>query len=461
MLNIPRILIAGTHSGAGKTSVALGLVRALTRRGLKVQPFKVGPDFLDPTYLALAASRECHNLDGWMMGEGYVQSLFTSACARADIAVIEGVMGMYDGIAPGSLEGSSAQVAQLTQSPVILVADAGGMAGSIAALVRGYAGFGSGASVAGVIANKIGSADHAALLKSALEIAATPPLLGGIVRGALPGLKRRHLGLVSATGKDGETLDMLADAVEKALDMEAILALARRAPALEAPSGSSSEVGKTRARLGVAWDGAFHFYYPDNLAALERCGLELVRFSPIADTRLPEGLDGLYFGGGYPEEFAGEISENRTMLEDTRRFIASGAPVYAECGGLIYLSQGVEDREGKRWPMVGRLSSWTRMLGRFRALGYVEARLTQRSLFGEAGARMRGHRFHYSELIGDPAAAPEWSAAYELTRPRTGEKSAEGYQSGGTLASYAHIHFASAPGRAENFTQRILEARAI
>ena len=457
MLNIPRILIAGTHSGAGKTSISLGLARALARKGMKVAPFKVGPDFLDPTYLSLVAGRVCHNLDGWMMGEDYVRGHFARSCAGADIAIIEGVMGMYDSMAPGSLEGSSAQVALLTQAPVLLVLDAGGMAGSIAAMVKGYAGFGP-AAVAGVIANKVGSSDHAALLKAALVSAGLPPLIGGVVRGAFPELKRRHLGLVSATGKDMETLDKLADAVEAAVDMEAVLTLARQAPAMMEPSaGTAVELKKTK--LGVAWDGAFHFYYPDNLAALERVGVELVRFSPMTDRRLPEGLDGIYFGGGYPEEFAGEISENRGMLDDVRGFMDSGRPVYAECGGLIYLSQGVEDREGKRWPMVGRLSSWTRMLPRFRALGYVEARLTRASLFGGEGARLRGHRFHYSVLVGDPSSAPGWSAAYELTRPRTGEKAAEGYQSGATLASYAHIHFASAPGAAETFANRLSEAR--
>ncbi|MDH5638429.1 MAG: cobyrinate a,c-diamide synthase [Nitrospinota bacterium] len=461
MLNIPRIVIAGTQSGVGKTSFSLGLIRALVRKGIKVAPFKVGPDFLDPTYLRLAAGRQCHNLDGWMMGRDYVGTLFSQAAAGADVAVVEGVMGMFDGMAPGSLEGSTAQVAATLQAPVILVVDAGGMAGSLAAMALGYARFHNDVKVAGVIANKVGSLSHATLLKAALEIPGAPPLLGGIVRGSFPELKSRHLGLVTATQREDveEKLDMLADTVEKAVDLEAVMSMARQtSPMAEKISAEKAPI-PFRARLGVAWDSAFHFYYPDNLKALEDAGLELVRFSPLSDRRLPERLDAIYYGGGYPEQYAGELAENKTMLEAARSFLASGRPVYAECGGLIYLSRGVEDGDGKKWPLVGKLAAWTRMLGRFRALGYVEARLTRQSLFGAEGDRLRGHRFHYSELTEDPAAKPEWSQAYELVRPRNGEKSQEGYQHGRTLASYAHIHFASAPGAAAKFAEQIMEVK--
>jgi len=467
MLNIPRIVIAGTQSGVGKTSFSLGLIRALVRKGLNVAPFKVGPDFLDPTYLRLAAKRQCHNLDGWMMGQDYVESLFIQAATGAQVAVVEGVMGMFDGMSPGSLEGSTAQVAAILKAPVILVVDAGGMAGSLAAMAQGYARFHNDVKVAGVIANKVGSASHANLLKAALEAPGAPPLLGGIVRGSFPELKSRHLGLVTASQREDveEKLEMLADTVEKAVDLEAVMTMARQAPLMAEPTYSepiSAENTSIQvcARLGVAWDEAFHFYYPDNLKALEKAGLELVRFSPISDIKLPEGLDAIYYGGGYPEQHAGELAGNETMLEEAKNFCASGRPVYAECGGLIYLSRGVEDGDGKRWPLVGKLAAWTRMLGRFRALGYVEARLTSQSLFGAEGDRLRGHRFHYSELMEDPAAEPEWSQVYELVRPRNGEKSPEGYQHGHTLASYAHIHFASAAGAADKFAERIMEVKA-
>ncbi|MDH5755532.1 MAG: cobyrinate a,c-diamide synthase, partial [Nitrospinota bacterium] len=348
MLKIPRIVIAGTQSGVGKTSFSLGLIRALTRKGLRVAPFKVGPDFLDPTYLRLAARRQCHNLDGWMMGQDYVTSLFSQAAAGADVAVVEGVMGMFDGMAPNSLEGSTAQMASILKAPVILVVDAGGMAGSLAAMAMGYAGFHSEVKVAGVIANKVGSPGHATLLKAALETPGAPPLLGGIVRGSFPELKSRHLGLVTATqrGDVEEKLDMLADGVEKEVDLESVMAMARQAPPMAGAVSEEKQPVPYRARLGVAWDSAFHFYYPDNLKALEDAGLELVRFSPISDRKLPEGLDAIYYGGGYPEQHAEELAGNETMLQDVRSFFASGRPVYAECGGLIYLSRGVEDGEG-------------------------------------------------------------------------------------------------------------------
>lgn len=372
-------------------------------------------------------------------------------------------MGMYDSMTPGSLEGSSAQMALLLQAPVALVVDAGGMAGSLAAMAQGYDRYGGGNNVSGVIANRVGSADHAELLKNALRLGSAPPLVGAVGKGALPPLARRHLGLVTAEDQAAtrQILEQMADAVEAAVDLEALMALAKNAPPLPAPSAGAEAPAKPLARLGLASDSAFHFYYPDNLAALEAAGLAIERFSPISDKRLPKGLDAIYFGGGYPEEFAGELSENLSMLEDVREFISSGRPVYAECGGLIYLSRGVEDRQGRRYPLVGKLASWTRMLDRFRALGYVEATLTRPSLFGETGATLRGHRFHYSELLEDPAAAPDWAPAYRLVRARTGQQADEGYQCGRALASYAHIHFASAPGAAEKFAERILEVKAL
>ena len=464
MLNIPRILIAGTQSGVGKTSVSLGLARALTSKGFKVQTYKVGPDFLDPTYLKLASGRECHNLDGWMMGPEYVLSLFGRTCQNADIAIIEGVMGMYDGIAPGSVEGSSAQIASILKAPVLLVADAGGIAGSFAAMVSGYARFREDVTLAGVIANKTGSANHNQILAMALSHAGLPPLVAGIMKNSLPPLNRRRLGLVTASEEKGmiSTLDNLASYIEKAMDLEGIMKAARSAPDLPEASFPQERGGKPKkARLGAPYDKAFHFYYPDNMKNLEDAGLELVSFSPVSDKALPEGLDGLYLGGGYPEEFAEELSSNETMLEDVRRFCDSGKPVYAECGGLIYLSQGMEDVNGTKRPLAGVLPVWTRMLERFKRLGYVEARLAIPSLFGDMGHRLRGHRFHYSELTEEPESYPEWRLAYELERPGNKEKSREGYQNGSILASYAHIHFASTPGSAEKFAGKIMEFKEL
>ncbi|MHB8875580.1 MAG: cobyrinate a,c-diamide synthase [Myxococcaceae bacterium] len=449
----PRLVVAGTHSGAGKTSVALALTSALRRRGLVVQPFKVGPDYLDPTYLTVAAGRPCYNLDGWMAGREYVCGLFERASAGADVAIVEGAMGLFDGADPAGSEGSTAEIARWLQAPVVLVVDAHGAAGSLAATVEGFSRFDPDVKVEGVIANRIGGDGHRAWLAQALEARGLPALLGAVPRGAFPALPCRHLGLLSATRGNltSETLGALADALERAADLARLIDLAGRAPPLESEAGLAPVAPRQGARLGVAFDEAFHFYYPDNLEALERCGAELVRFSPLEGGQLPEGVTGLYFGGGYPEAHAAALAANGGMSDAIRRFAASGRPLYAECGGLMYLAEGIELAGGERHRMVGLVPSWTRMLERRKALGYVEVTLTSGSLFGEAGTKLRGHEFHYSELVSDPLGAPGWSAAYSVARRRTGAVTPEGFQRGRVLASYVHAHFASRPQAAERF----------
>lgn len=461
-VEIPRLVIAGAHSGVGKTSTTLALVHALRRKGMAVQTLKVGPDFLDPTYLSIASGRECYNLDGWMMGRDYVKNLFAEASAGADIAVIEGVMGLFDGAGPDTIDGSTAQIAQWLEAPVALVAGAGGISRSFAAIARGYAGFEPGVEVAGMIANNCGSENHARLLAESLASSGAPPLLGWIRKGAFPSLPRRHLGLVTADGETlgREKLDNLAAGLEEGVGLENIMRVARKAPSISPrPVHETEPDSEAKIRLGVARDSAFHFYYPDNLSSMRRRGAEIVEFSPLDDEAVPCGLDALYIGGGYPEAYARELSENGKTLESVREFSRSGRPVYAECGGLIYLSQGVEDLEGKRYGFAGIIPSWTRMNQRFSALGYVEAELARDSLFGGRGTMLRGHRFHYSELLDDPADSPEWNAAYNLKRKRDGQVIREGYQRGRTLASYAHLHMASRPETLDKFVSYCMEAR--
>lgn len=450
----PRVLIAGTGSGVGKTTMTVALLRALNRRGLAVRAFKVGPDFLDPTYLSIASGRPCHNLDGWMMGTAYAAGLFERASRDADISVVEGVMGLYDGSSPSKLEGSSGEIAKLLAAPVVLIAGAHGMSRSFAAQVRGYVGFEAGVEVAAVIANNTGSPRHAAGLAESLRSAGLPPLIGAIPRGALATLPSRHLGLVTADrGLLGEdVLDALADALEQHVDLEAVLALTRAAVPLpggdrHAAPGDMNDRASAQSplRLGVAFDEAFHFYYADTFESLEQAGFELVRFSPLRHGGLPEGLHGLYLGGGYPEAFAATLSDNETMRRSVGKFAASGRPVYAECGGLMYLSQWIAGAGGERHAMCGVLPCGTRMLERRRMLGYVEAELTEDSLWGAAGAVARGHEFHYSELDGDPTSAAGWRSAYRIRRSRGGEQEREGFTNGTVLASYAHLHLASRP----------------
>jgi len=493
-----RIVIAGTGSGVGKTSVALGLVRSLARRGLRVQPFKVGPDFLDPTYLSRAAGRTCYNLDPWMMGRDYVRDLFARATADADVAVVEGVMGMYDGASADTSEGSTADVAQLLDAPVALVVDARGAARSLAATVKGFDQFEAEPSVAAVIANRSGSHRHPDWVRDALVSAGLPPLVGAVPRDAFPALRSRHLGLVTADAQSvsNDVLDRLADACETHVDLDTLLELAaaeragrptqvghgqaeldRGALDLEVssnlttrgatfePRGSGVPNDSTprsvaeaapfpirrEVRIGIARDSAFHFYYPDTLEALERRGTRLVPFSPLADPGLPDGLDALFLGGGYPEEHAETLSANAPMRAAIRDFAASGRPIYAECGGLMYLGAALETTDGQRHAMAGVLPFTTRMLPRRRSLGYTEITLTTDSLWGRQGDVLRGHEFHYSEVVDPPDDT--WSRAYSVQRRRDPEAVAEGFQSGRVLASYVHLHLASRPGAVDHFLQ--------
>jgi len=448
----PRIVIGGTHSGVGKTSLTLALVAALRRRGHKVQTFKVGPDFLDPSYLAIASGRPCYNLDGWMMGRKYVEGLFARATADADIAVIEGVMGLFDGTGADSLEGSTAEIAAWLKAPVVLAADVYGMARSFAALVKGYATFDRKVRISGVIANLCGSERHGKLLAEALRSASLPPLVAAVPRGGLPGLPSRHLGLVTADSRNlsPQKLDELADAFEANSSLPDILKLAGEAGPLNAKSPPRRRL-PAKVRLGIAFDGAFHFYYRDLLDELEDRGCDLVRFSPAGDSSLPEGLHALYFGGGYPEELAQELSENAPMVADVIKFARSGRPVYAECGGLMYLCRTLEKADGTVHPMAGLLPADTRMHKSFQALSYVEVELHEDSLWGEKGSVARGHEFHYSQLLANPAGVEGWRPAYIMKKRWGIAPEGEGFQKGRVLASYAHMHLASRPALLEFF----------
>lgn len=446
--------MAGTGSGVGKTSIALALVSALRRRGLAVQAFKVGPDYLDPTYLEIASGRPCYNLDGWMCGKEYVRRLFARKAAEADVSVIEGVMGLFDGSDPVAPDGSTAEIAAWLDAPVILVANVHGVARSVSAMVKGYAQFEPGVRVKGIVANQCGSERHGYWLGESLKGFGLPGLVASPPRGAFPELPSRHLGLVTADEftLPRSVLDQLGDALERHGSVDDILAIARSAPdppadVLEARSGPTEK----KIRLGLAYDAAFHFYYEDNLDALQEHGCELVRFSPLEDEALPEGLHGLYIGGGYPEEHAEALSKNRGMSLSVKRFAESGRPVYGECGGLMYLSEGIESVSGERFTMVGLLPAWTRMLERLKSLGYVEVTFQEDSLFGDRGARLRGHEFHYSELTGDPTAGGLWKPVYSVKRMRSDGAGVEGFQRGRILVSYVHAHFGSRPKLVEHF----------
>lgn len=455
----PRLLIAGTQSGVGKSTLSLALVAALKQRGLKVQTFKVGPDYLDPGHLSRVSGRPCYNLDGWMCERGYIEELFLAASVNADISLVEGVMGLFDGSSTDSLSGSSAEIAAWLQAPVLLVADVHGMARSFAALVKGYHELESQVGLAGVIANRCGSISHARLLSQTLQSAALPPLFGGVLRDSLPPLASRHLGLVSAAELKLQEQDirLLAQAAEQQLDLDLLLKRARMAEPLSCHprrSHAGTAAQEINLRLAVAQDEAFLFYYPDFFDLLEKLEVTLVFFSPLRDDKLPDNIAGLYLGGGYPEVHAQTLAANDSMLQAMRDFAASGKPLYAECGGLIYLSQGIK-QEGRTFPLIGEIPIWAKMLPQRKTLGYVEVTLEQDSLFGESGAVFRGHEFHYSELTDSPAGIDGWKTVYRVKQNRTGNVSAEGYQRGNVLASYAHLHLASHPKAVKYFMQKM------
>lgn len=434
-MSVPRVVVAGTASGVGKTTVATGLLAALAAAGRRPAGFKVGPDFIDPSYHALATGRPGRNLDAFLSGPELIAPLFAHGAARADIAVIEGVMGLFDGRTGGGELASTAQVAKLLDAPVVLVVDAGAMARSVAAVVHGYATFDPGVRVAGVILNRVGSERHEAILREALAPLGVP-VLGVLRRRPQMASPERHLGLVPVaerTGQARETIEAMAAAVREGCDLEAIVALARGAGRLSTPAWDPvAAVGGAGApaRVAVAGGTAFSFLYEENLELLQAAGAEVMRFDPLADAGLPPDTDALHLGGGFPEAFGPALSENRPLRDEVAAFARSGRPVVAECGGLLYLSRELDGH-----PMCGVLDATASMTGGL-TLGYREAKAIGDSPLGPSGTPMRGHEFHYSRLHPPAGPTPAW--AFDDGR-------LEGFASGAIHASYLHCHWAAFP----------------
>ena len=423
-LRIPRIIIAGTHSGCGKTTIARGLMQAFTSQGLVVQPFKVGPDFIDPTHHTAICGRDSRNLDPFMMGEEGVRETFVRASRGADIAIIEGVMGMFDGL-DGTLEASTAHVASLLDTPVILVVDVKGMSRSANAIVSGFAGSPGGERIAGVIFNRLGSDRHRTLI----ERSADRTILGWMKR--RPGLevKSRHLGLVMASEVNNDSA--AGDAVSEDCDTGAILEIARNTSPLAVPEPFLNVPGD-RPVIGVARDEAFCFYYQDNLDLLVASGAELVFFSPIHD-HLPK-TDAIYLGGGYPELHAGALEASATT-KAVKAAADRGMPIYAECGGLLFLTHGIlTDRE---YRMAGVLPGCAEMTGSVQALGYSDGRGSGKNSYISPGMRIRGHEFHYSRI----ECMPDARFIIELSRGKGISGCRDGLSEHETTGSYTHSYF--------------------
>jgi cobyrinic acid a,c-diamide synthase len=422
---IPAVLIAGTHSGVGKTTVTLGLMAALRARGLEVQPFKIGPDFIDPSHHTAVCGRPSRNLDPFMMGLEGVRRSYCSALAGADVAVVEGVMGLFDGMGASEM-GSTAQVAKALGIPVILVINVHGMSRSAAAIELGFSRYDPGVNLAGTILNRVGSERHLSMLTESLRL----PIFGALPRDSNMDLKSRHLGLVMGFEKEHD-LHALAELLENHAEIDDILRLpSPPRTAMETPKRSEKSV-----RIGVARDEAFCFYYYDNLCELERCGADLVFFSPLHDD-LPV-VDGLYIGGGYPELHAQGL-EAAPARKQIKKASQDEMPIYGECGGLMYLCSSIVSKEGSR-SMVGALPATTIMTDKLQALGYVEADVSGENPVSEKGRTIRGHEFHYSRLECESDAR----FAYTLCRGKGIRDGMDGLVEHSTLAGYLHTHFYS------------------
>jgi cobyrinic acid a,c-diamide synthase len=438
----PRVVIAAPGSGSGKTAVACGLIGALRARGRRVQGFKVGPDYIDPTHHALASGRPGRNLDAFMSGPDLIAPLARHGAAGADLAVVEGVMGLFDGVTGRGELASTAQVAKLLRAPVLLVLDARAVARSAAATVLGFRAFDPELDLAGVILNRVGSDHHEAILREAIAPLGVP-VLGALRRDDRMTVPERHLGLVPAVERLAATNDALAAqaaAVAERVDLDAVERIAAGAPAEPGPAWSPGAPRPARARVAVARGPAFSFHYQENLELLAAAGAELADVDPLADEALPPGAGALVLAGGFPEVHGAELSANAALREEIAAFAAAGRPVVAECGGYLYLCRELDGR-----PMCGVLPARGEMTARL-TLGYREAAALGDGPCFAAGAAPRGHEFHYSRVVPDAAAAP--AAAWRL-RTSAGAERDEGMRAGAVSASYLHTHWAATPDAAE------------
>ena len=430
--------IAATHSGAGKTTITLALLSALSRRGLRVQSFKAGPDYIDPLHHAVLTGRPAHNLDTWMLPEEAVREIFGQAGSDADVALLEGVMGLFDGVDGVREEGSTSHLAKLLGLPVVLVVDARSMARSAAALAEGFVNFDPDLTFAGIIWNRVGSPTHRRILDEAAKAAKLPPVLGALGRDEGLYLGERHLGLVTPSEVlfTGDWAARLADAAESQIDLDRLLTLTKKPTG--APPRPPARRAAAKKTIAVARDQAFCFYYEENFRIMEELGAKLLFFRPTDGDGIPPQAEALYLGGGYPELHAEALSKNDAFMGGVRSLHARGLPIYAECGGFMALCADLHTGEAQKWPMASIFPADTIMNKRLARLGYRE--VTGATGTPIAGLTARGHEFHYSKVEGMPE---EVQRAYSVKNARGEELLPEGYLVGATLGGYMHLHFAS------------------
>ena len=445
----PRLFIAAAHSGSGKTTITSGIVAALAARGLRVHPYKVGPDYIDPGYLGLAAGRRADNLDTWLTDEAAMKKIFLSASEEADISIIEGVMGLYDGGRGGV--SSTAQIAKALNAPVLLVIDVRSMGESAAAIAKGFRDYDPEVDLRGVIVNRYGSENHREMVCEAIKRLGLP-VVGAVPRSREAEVRERHLGLLPVEENGNrEHIENVRKMIEPAIDFDTLLKIAQSAPPLRAEDNAAPRSEK-RVTIAVARDEAFSFYYPESIAVLEAAGAEIVNFSPLNDEKIPD-CGGLIFGGGFPEVFAARLAANTAMKESIAKAAASGMPIYAECGGFMYLTREIKDFDGAAHRMCGLIPMSCKMNDSLRTVGYVTAKALSDNVIAKKGEELRGHEFHFSSA----EAGCEIPHAFQFTKNRTGESYNAGYAKDNILGSYLHLHFAGFPKAAERFVERCVE----
>ena len=451
MNQLPRIMIAGTNSGVGKTTVTLGIMSALVQKGIKVQGFKAGPDYIDPSHHTFVTGNASRNLDTWMMGENACRELFERSALNADVSVIEGVMGLYDGSIDSSGHGSSAHLAKVLNIPVILVVNARGVAQSAGAVVMGFMEFDKEINLAGIILNNVASQNHYDIIKKAIEESCSVAVLGYLKKESDITIPERHLGLIPSEEKkiNSALYDKLGQMVLETIDIDKLQEIAGSAAVFPDYNRSIfiNRASSLDVTLAVARDSAFCFYYQDDIDLFEALGAKIIEFSPLADKSLPDGIDGIFMGGGFPELFADRLMKNESMMSSILEAHKQGTVIYGECGGMMYLLEKLIDCEGRSFKMSGVLIGTSRMENRRQGLGYVIADATCDNIICESADTFRAHEFHWSKLQDVP---DDTVFAYN-TRKSNGKKTGiDGICKSNVLASYTHIHFSSNPDLAKS-----------
>ena len=444
MNNFPRLIIAATQSGSGKTTITVGLLAALKNRGLNVQAYKVGPDYIDTGWHMLANGKASHNLDSYLVGVDKLKEIFADTSRDADLSLIEGVMGFYDGGRGGI--SSTAEISKLLNAPVVLIIDAKSMGTSAAAIALGFREFDKSVNLAGIILNRIGSDSHKQMIADALNKLGIK-CFGAIKRNDEFILPERHLGLVPTSENHAvDALKKICAAVENQLDLDALIDLAKNSPPIKIPY-PLSPIPYPLTKIAVARDEAFNFYYDASLNELKKFGAEIVFFSPLNDEHLPKDISGLIIGGGFPEMFAARLEQNKNIREEIFNAAENGLPIFAECGGFMYLMKRLIDFDGKIFNMCGVFDGSATMTNKLQTVGYVTAEILQDCILGKSGDKIHAHEFHFSKAFDDSAD----KKIFRCKRLRTGNEYFAGAVKKNVVASYLHIHFAGCSVAAKNF----------